>query len=41
VCLEAYVVFIGRSERKRPLGKPGVDGKIILKCIFKKWVGSH
>jgi hypothetical protein len=22
------------------LGDPGVDGRIMLKCIFKKWDGS-
>ena len=26
-----------KPEGRRPLGRPGVDGKIMLKCIFKKW----
>ena len=33
-----YRVLVGKPEGKRPLGDPGVDGRIILKCIFKKWV---
>jgi hypothetical protein len=32
----AYLVFVGKFERKRQLGSPGVDGKILLKLIFKK-----
>jgi hypothetical protein len=26
-----------KSERKRPLGNPGIDGRIILRWIFRKW----
>jgi hypothetical protein len=29
--------LIGKLEGKRPLGKPRVDGKMILKWIFGKW----
>jgi len=34
------MVFMVTSERKRPLGKPDVDAKIILKLSFKKCYGS-
>jgi len=26
-----------RPDGKRPLGDPGVDGRIILRRIFRKW----
>jgi hypothetical protein len=29
-----YRVLVGKSERKIPLRRLGVDGKIILRCIF-------
>jgi len=29
-----------RPEGKTPLGRPGVDEKIILKWIFEKWDGG-
>jgi len=28
---------VGKPEGKEPLGRPGVNGKIILKWIFRKW----
>jgi len=31
-----YRVLVGRSEGKRPLGRPGVDGRILLRS-FRKW----
>jgi hypothetical protein len=30
-------VLVGKPEGKRPLGDPGVDGRIILRRIFRKW----
>jgi hypothetical protein len=34
VCLEerraVYSVLVGKPERKRPVGRPGIDGRIIL-----------
>jgi len=28
---------VGKPEGKRPLGIPRVDGRIILRWIFRKW----
>jgi hypothetical protein len=28
---------VGNPEGKRPLGNPGIDERIILKWIFRKW----
>jgi hypothetical protein len=36
-----YIVFVGKPEGKRPLGKTGVDGRIILRWIFRKWDGGQ
>jgi hypothetical protein len=32
-----YRVLVGKPEGKRPLGDPDVDGRIILRWIFRKW----
>jgi len=38
----AYTGFWWENLRERDqLGDPGVDGKIILKSIFRKWDGDH
>jgi hypothetical protein len=35
----AYRVILGKRERADHLKDTGVDGRIILKRIFEKWVG--
>jgi hypothetical protein len=35
----AYRILVGRPEG-RPEGDPGVDGRITLKWIFKRWDGG-
>ena len=37
----AYRVLVGKPEGKSRLKDPGVNGSIILKWVFKKWVGGH
>jgi hypothetical protein len=32
-----YRVLVGKPEGKSHLGDPGVDGRIILRWIFRKW----
>ena len=32
-----YRVFVGKPEGKRPLGRPSVDGWIILGRISRRW----
>jgi hypothetical protein len=32
-----YRVLVGKPEGKRPLGNPGVDWRIILRWVFRKW----
>jgi hypothetical protein len=36
-----YRVLMGKPEEKNRLEDPGVDGRIVLKRIFRKWVGRH
>jgi hypothetical protein len=38
----AYMVFVGVHLRERShLENPGIDGKIILSWIFRKWDVGH
>jgi len=32
-----YRVLVGKSEERNHLQDLGLDGRIILKCIFRKW----
>jgi len=32
-----YRVLVGKPEGKRPLGDPGVDGRVTLSWNFRKW----
>jgi len=33
----AYRILVGKPEGERPLGRPGLNGRIILKWIFRNW----
>ena len=37
--IDAYRVSVGNPEGRRPLGRPRLRGRIILKGIFEKWDG--
>ena len=34
-----HKVLVGKPEGKNPLGDQDVDGRIILRRIFRKWEG--
>jgi hypothetical protein len=34
-----YRVFVEKSEGKYHLENPGADGSLILRWLFRKWVG--
>jgi hypothetical protein len=34
-------VLVGKPEEKRPLGRPGIDGRIILRWIFRNRLWGH
>ena len=36
---DVHKVLVGKPDGKRPLGRPNLDGRIILRRIFRKWEG--
>jgi len=34
---EVYRVLVGKLRVREHLGDPGIDGRIILRWIFRKW----
>jgi hypothetical protein len=36
----AYLVLVGKSGGKKPLGRLGIDGRIFFKCIFRSEMGG-
>ena len=33
----AYRVLVGKLEGRNHVEDPGIDGRITLRCIFRKW----
>jgi len=29
--------LVGKREGKSPLENPGIDGRIMLRCVFRNW----
>jgi hypothetical protein len=40
LCFNSCFFWWGDLREGDPLGDPGVDGRIVLKWIFKKWDGG-
>jgi len=38
---DEFRILVGKSEGRDHLEDPGIDGRITLKWIFRKWDGWH
>ena len=38
VMTAVYRDFVGKLKERDFLGDPGIDGRLILRCIFRTWV---
>jgi len=38
---DVYRALVGKTEGRRPHGRPGVDVRLILKYIFNMWDAVH
>jgi len=34
---DVYRGLVGKPDERDHLGDPGIDGRIIFRCIFRKW----
>ena len=38
---DVHRLYVEKPEERKHLEDPGIDGRIILKCIYETWDGVH